>query len=105
MRKIFFLQTKPQYMILITFKTGFLSKNGLKGERNEKKNDGSSSINDGNDSRSVLGGCGNSTENNAKTDTNAQNNANTAEIKEMPTDVTEYCRQKRVQSWYRTVCR
>ena len=30
----------------------------------------------------VLGGCGNSTGNNAKTDTNAQNNANTAEIKE-----------------------
>ena len=38
----------------------------------------------------VLGGCGNSTENNAKTDTNAQNNANTAEIKENANaDVTE----------------
>ena len=38
----------------------------------------------------VLGGCGNSTGNNAKTDTNAQNNANTAEIKENANaDVTE----------------
>ena len=38
----------------------------------------------------VLGGCGNSTGNNAKTDTNAQNNANTAEIKEdANADVTE----------------
>lgn len=38
----------------------------------------------------VLGGCGNSTENNVKTDTNAQNNANTAEIKENANaDVTE----------------
>lgn len=38
----------------------------------------------------ALGGCGNSAGNNAKTDTNAQNNANTAEIKEdANADVTE----------------
>lgn len=59
-----------------------------KGERNEKKMMAAVLIMAM--TAGVLGGCGNSTGNNAKTDTNAQNNANTAEIKENANaDVTE----------------
>ena len=104
-RFFLYLQTKPQYMILITFKTDFFQKTFLKfgGKNDEEKNDGSS-IDNGNGSNNDRW----MRKQHRHIQCRKQHEHNREQCRRSryrKGHCTEYCRQNRVQSWNRTVCR